>query len=70
MSDHFKKLCSAIDWLPSDLDFDVPPLSEATGLSQDLGNLTQSDAGSAFVAVEGGSQSSNAEQPTATALGV
>ncbi|KAK5651291.1 hypothetical protein OQA88_12635 [Cercophora sp. LCS_1] len=44
---HFKNICSAIDQLPSDLDFDAPPLSEATGLSQDLGNLLRSDAGSA-----------------------
>ncbi|KAB5581155.1 hypothetical protein GE09DRAFT_1085286 [Coniochaeta sp. 2T2.1] len=66
MQDHFKNICSAIDQLPSDLDFDVPPLSEATGLSQDLGHLMQSDAGSASVPVEGDSQSSNAEQPAAT----
>jgi hypothetical protein len=66
MPGHFKKICSAVDQLPSNLDFDVPPLSECTGLSQDLGNLMQSDAGSASVAVEGDSQSSNAEQPTAT----
>ncbi|KAL2131237.1 hypothetical protein VTI74DRAFT_5388 [Chaetomium olivicolor] len=31
MPEHFKNICSAIDQLPSDLDFDVPPLSEATG---------------------------------------
>ncbi|KAB5526493.1 hypothetical protein GE09DRAFT_1151599, partial [Coniochaeta sp. 2T2.1] len=45
---------------------DVPSLSEATGLSQDLGNLMQSDVGSASVPVEGDSQSSNAEQPADT----
>jgi hypothetical protein len=39
MPGHFKKICSAIDQLPSDINFDVPPLSEAAGLSQDLGNL-------------------------------
>ncbi|KAK4101193.1 hypothetical protein N658DRAFT_426065 [Parathielavia hyrcaniae] len=33
MPAHFKNICSAIDQLPSDLNFDVPPLSEATGLS-------------------------------------
>ncbi|KAB5572275.1 hypothetical protein GE09DRAFT_1098838 [Coniochaeta sp. 2T2.1] len=66
MHDHFKNICSAIDQLPSDLDFDVPSLSEATGLSQDLGNLMQSDVGSASVPVEGDSQSSNAEQPADT----
>jgi hypothetical protein len=32
---HFENICSAINQLPSDLNFDVPPLSEATGLSQD-----------------------------------
>lgn len=30
MPAHFEKICSAIDQLPSDLDFDVPLLSEAT----------------------------------------
>lgn len=30
---HFKRICSAIDQLPSDLNFDVPALSEATELS-------------------------------------
>ena len=38
--------CSAIDQLPSNLDFDVPPLSEATGLSQDLGSLMPVEQGS------------------------
>lgn len=33
MPKHFENVCSAIDQLPSDLDFDVPPLSKATGLS-------------------------------------
>ncbi|KAL2257751.1 hypothetical protein VTK26DRAFT_9221 [Humicola hyalothermophila] len=33
MPEHFKNICSAIDQLPADLDFDVLPLSEATGLS-------------------------------------
>lgn len=62
MPAHFKKVCSAVDQLPSILDLDVPPLSETTGLSQDLENLMQPDAGSAYVPVKGGSQSSNAEQ--------
>ncbi|KAK3947692.1 hypothetical protein QBC32DRAFT_353594 [Pseudoneurospora amorphoporcata] len=44
MPKHFENICSAINQLPSELNFDVPPLSEATGLSQDLGNLIQSDA--------------------------
>ncbi|TFB05314.1 hypothetical protein CCMA1212_003293 [Trichoderma ghanense] len=34
MPAHFEGICSAIDQLPSDLDFDVPSLSKATGLSQ------------------------------------
>ncbi|KAI0520690.1 hypothetical protein F5B22DRAFT_47454 [Xylaria bambusicola] len=65
MPAHFKKICSAIDKLPN-LDFDVPSLSEATGLSQDLGNLMQSDAGAASVPVEGDSQLSIAEQHAVT----
>ncbi|KAK4242980.1 hypothetical protein C7999DRAFT_45091 [Corynascus novoguineensis] len=47
MPKHFERICSAIDQLPSNLDFDVPPLSEATGLSQNLVNLMQSGACSA-----------------------
>ncbi|KAJ4286032.1 hypothetical protein N0V88_008147, partial [Collariella sp. IMI 366227] len=66
MPAHFKNICSAIDQLPSDLNFDVPPLSEATGLSQDLGSLMQSDASCAFMPDERGSQSSNAEQQAVT----
>ncbi|PTB71093.1 hypothetical protein M440DRAFT_1406836 [Trichoderma longibrachiatum ATCC 18648] len=44
MPTHFEGICSAVDQLPSDLNFDVPSLSQDTGLSQDLGNLLQSDA--------------------------
>ncbi|KAK3900113.1 hypothetical protein C8A05DRAFT_45977 [Staphylotrichum tortipilum] len=66
MPKHFENICSAINQLPSDLNFDVPPLSEATGLSQDLGNLMQSDASCASVPDERGSQSSNAEQQAVT----
>jgi hypothetical protein len=33
MPSHFKRICSAIDQLPSHLDFDVPPVSEL-GLAQ------------------------------------
>ena len=47
MPEHFENICSAIDQLPSELNFDVPPLSEATGHSQDLGNLMHSGAYSA-----------------------
>ncbi|KAH0493136.1 hypothetical protein TgHK011_008056 [Trichoderma gracile] len=31
--DHFKRISSAIDQLPTNLNLDVPPLSESTGLS-------------------------------------
>ena len=36
MPSHFKRLCSAIDKIPADLDFSVPQLSQSLGLSQDL----------------------------------
>ncbi|KAI9743960.1 MAG: hypothetical protein M1818_002694 [Claussenomyces sp. TS43310] len=36
MPNHFKRLCSAIDQIPADLDFSVPQLSQSFGLSQDL----------------------------------
>ncbi|KAL2165721.1 hypothetical protein VTG60DRAFT_3948 [Thermothelomyces hinnuleus] len=65
MRKHFENICSAIDQLPSDLDFDVPPLSGATELSQDLGNL-MSEAGSASEPVEQDSRSSNARQQGVT----
>ncbi|EFY88800.1 hypothetical protein MAC_05235 [Metarhizium acridum CQMa 102] len=44
MPKHFKRICLAIDQLPSHLDFDVPSLQES-GLSQDLEshNLSQSE---------------------------
>ncbi len=63
---HFENICSAINQLPSELNFEVPPLSEATGLSQDLGNLMQSDASCASIPDEQGSQSSNVEQQAVT----
>lgn len=65
MPKHFENICSAINQLPSDLDLDVPPLSEATGLSQDLGNLMQSGAGSPS-AGEQDRQPSIAEQQVVT----
>jgi len=43
MPKNFENICSAINQLPSELNFDVPPLPEATGLSQDFGSLMQSD---------------------------
>ncbi|KAK3328699.1 hypothetical protein B0T19DRAFT_450073 [Cercophora scortea] len=63
MPAHFKNICSAIDKLPSDLNFDVPPLSEATG---DFGNLMQSDASCASAPNERGSLSNNAEKQAVT----
>ncbi|KIV98426.1 uncharacterized protein PV09_09758 [Verruconis gallopava] len=36
MPNRFKRLCSAIDQIPADLDFSVPQLSQSFGLSQDL----------------------------------
>jgi len=36
MPAHFKRLSSAIDKIPADLDFSVPSLSQSFGLSQDL----------------------------------
>jgi hypothetical protein len=36
MPAHFKRLCSAIDAIPADLDFSVPQLSQSFGLSGDL----------------------------------
>lgn len=41
---HLKRICSAVDQLPSNLDFQVSQMSEvqseaATGLSQDMGSL-------------------------------
>ncbi|GAB1312295.1 hypothetical protein MFIFM68171_02505 [Madurella fahalii] len=63
---HFEKICSAVDQLPSDLDFDVAALSDGTGLSQNLGRLMQSDAGSASVPIEQDSQLTNVEQHGAT----
>ncbi|OTA01259.1 hypothetical protein A9Z42_0015710 [Trichoderma parareesei] len=66
MPAHFESICSAIDQLPSGLNFDVPPLSEATGLSQDLGNLLQSDASCASMPDGWDSQSSNGEQQAVT----
>ena len=36
MPSHFKRLCSAVDQIPADLDFSVPQLSQGFGLSEDL----------------------------------
>ena len=56
--DYFKNICSTIDQFPLGLDFNIPPLSEVTGLSQDLGNLTQSDSSYASIPDQQASQSS------------
>ncbi|KAJ4414617.1 hypothetical protein N0V85_003070 [Neurospora sp. IMI 360204] len=60
MPAHLKNIRSAIDQLPSDLDFDAPPLSGATVLFQDA------EAGLAPESVEQDSWSSNAEQQGVT----
>ncbi|KAF1358567.1 hypothetical protein EJ07DRAFT_179789 [Lizonia empirigonia] len=36
MPTHFRRICSAIDDLPLGVDFDVPPLQQDSGISQDL----------------------------------
>ncbi|KAK8048467.1 hypothetical protein PG994_010197 [Apiospora phragmitis] len=50
MPEHLKKIRSAIDQLPAKLDFDVPALSDSTGLSQSLQShhLESLGAGSAL----------------------
>ncbi|ATY58256.1 hypothetical protein A9K55_003630 [Cordyceps militaris] len=57
---HFKRICSAIDQLPADLNFDDPSLP-STGLSQGLEShhLSRSDIESTSHHVEQDSQSSN-----------
>ncbi|KAK9360701.1 hypothetical protein V1504DRAFT_468987 [Lipomyces starkeyi] len=67
MPAHFKKICSAIDQLPANLDFDVPSLPE-TGFSQDLENhhLPQSDADTVPLSVEHDGQSSDTGQKRGT----
>lgn len=58
MPDHLKKICSAIDQLPSKVNFDVQALSESTGLSQDLGSqLALSEADSESLLVDKDDQS-------------
>ncbi|KAF6837369.1 hypothetical protein CMUS01_05069 [Colletotrichum musicola] len=58
MLTHCKRICSAIDQLPSQLDFDVPSLPE-TGLSQEFDNhhLSQSDVNSEPVSDDRGRHS-------------
>ncbi|KAI1108277.1 hypothetical protein F5Y14DRAFT_457181 [Nemania sp. NC0429] len=63
MPDHFKRICSAIDQLPSKLDFDVQALSESTGLSQGLENLAASEADSASLLVDGSTKAGQVLTP-------
>lgn len=67
MPAHFKKICSAINQLPANLDFDVPSLPE-TGLSQDLEShhLSQSDADTVPLPAEQDSRSSDTGQENGT----
>ncbi|KAK2591557.1 hypothetical protein QQS21_010750 [Conoideocrella luteorostrata] len=67
MPSHLKRICSAIDQLPSDLDFEDPSLP-TTGLSQSLHNhqLSQSGADNASPLVEQDSQSSSGGQQIVT----
>ena len=60
MPTHFKRICSAIDQFPSELNFDILSQPE-TGLSQDLESLMQS-VGSASLPIDQDSQSSNVGQ--------
>ncbi|KAF2866224.1 hypothetical protein BDV95DRAFT_216010 [Massariosphaeria phaeospora] len=59
MPTHFARLCSAIDELPSGVNFDVPPLQQDTGLSQDLSSnhLSESFMGSVIQTGDDNSQS-------------
>ncbi|KAI8630351.1 hypothetical protein F5Y19DRAFT_60637 [Xylariaceae sp. FL1651] len=67
MPKHFERICSAIDQLPSNLDFDVPSLPE-TGLSQGLEShhLSQPDDDTASGSKEDDCQSSIADQHRVT----
>ncbi|KAI0908040.1 hypothetical protein F4823DRAFT_640626 [Ustulina deusta] len=68
MPAHFKMICSAIDQLPANLDFDVASLPE-TDLSQDVGGgqrLSQSDADTVLLSIEQDSQSSKTGQEEGT----
>lgn len=59
MPKHFKRLCSVIE-LQSEPDFDIPPLSDGTGLSQvfESQHLFQSNVESASLLQEDDSQMS------------
>ncbi|KAK4981245.1 hypothetical protein LTR28_000001 [Elasticomyces elasticus] len=73
MPTHFKRICSVVDELPRDLNFDVSQQSELqfpeeSGLSQDLEShhLAQSNADSASLLAEDDSQSSLIDPQAAT----
>ena len=70
MPTHFIRLCSAIDDLPPELDFDVPPLPQDSGLSQDLEShhLSRSFVEPASQTGDDDSQSNNAEITPNTSL--
>ncbi|KAK0707246.1 hypothetical protein B0T21DRAFT_405265 [Apiosordaria backusii] len=63
----FKKICSAIDQLPLNIDFGIAAPSESTGLSQGLENLVPSEADSASLLVDEDGQSNKAGQMTSPA---
>ncbi|UZP38154.1 hypothetical protein NXS19_005970 [Fusarium pseudograminearum] len=67
MPAHFKKICSAINQLPANLDLDVLSLPE-TGLSQDLEShhLSQSDADTVSLPAEQDNRSSDTGQEKGT----
>ena len=67
MPTYFKRICSVINELPPDLDFEISQQSElefleGSGLSQELeGHLSQSNADSASLLGEHNSQSNLAD---------
>ncbi|TQN73491.1 hypothetical protein CSHISOI_01991 [Colletotrichum shisoi] len=60
---HFKRICSAIDQLPSKVDFDVEAPSESTNLSQDLESLARLDGPRSSLA-GGGNNASRVDTTT------
>ncbi|KAL7818372.1 hypothetical protein V8C26DRAFT_55773 [Trichoderma gracile] len=62
MRDHFQRICSAIDQLPEKVDFDVPALSESTGLSQRLDNAAHIDDSVSLPVEERDQVDDNADQ--------
>ncbi|KAL7926602.1 hypothetical protein ACQKWADRAFT_318431 [Trichoderma austrokoningii] len=63
--ENWATICSAIDQLPSDLDFDVEPLPE-TGLSQELESHHLSQLDTSLASASKQSQSSLADQQVVT----